>query len=72
LYGFASTNERKNGVDTIFQFVCANDDVTYCLNGDTEKGVFRKKNQPFSVQAKIEGKGKESITHWFTIIPSGK
>lgn len=69
LYGFASTNERNNGIPTRYKFVCANEDVTYCLDGDTSRGVFRKKGQPFEVQAKVEGEGKESITKWFTIIP---
>ncbi|MDF7801807.1 hypothetical protein P4C99_20175 [Pontiellaceae bacterium B1224] len=69
LYGFASTNERDNGVPTNYKFVCKNEDVTYCMGGDTDKGTFRKKGEPFFVQAKVAGKGKESITSWFTIVP---
>ncbi|MBB3209255.1 hypothetical protein FHS27_005095 [Rhodopirellula rubra] len=72
LYGFASTNERTNGKDTVYDFVCLDNDVTYCLNGNAKKGVSVKKGQPFKVQAKVEGQGKESITKWFTIIPSDK
>lgn len=72
LSGFASTNERKNGKDTIYDFVCSDEDVTYCLNGKSKEGVFRKKGQPFRVQAKVEGEDKASITKWFTIIPSDK
>ena len=70
LHGFASTNERENGVPTIYDFVCANEDVTYYSAGDPEKSVFRKKGQPLRVYAKVDGKGKESITQWFTIVPN--
>jgi hypothetical protein len=72
LYGFASTNERDNGVPTDYKFVCENEDVTYCMDGDTDKGAFRKKGEPFEVQAKVAGKGKETITRWFTIVPKKK
>ena len=69
IYGFASTNERENGIETSYKFVCGNEDVTYCPEGDTSKGVFRKRGQPFLVQAKIPGEGKKSITQWFIIVP---
>lgn len=69
LYGFASTNERDNGVPTSYNFSCTNEDVTYYPEGDTSKGEFRRRGEPFQVQAKIRGKGKESITRWFTIVP---
>ena len=70
LYGFASTNERKNGKPTTYDFVCSDTDVTYYPNGNTKKGVFVKKRQPFTVQAKVEGEDKKSITKWFTIVPA--
>lgn len=69
LYGFASTNERTNGKPTNYEFICEDKDVTYYLNGDTKKGEFRKKGEPFLVKAKEKGKGKESITKWLTIVP---
>jgi len=58
LYGFASTNERTNGIETIYEFICTNDDVTYYLNGDKENEVKRKQGEPFRIQAKMEGEGK--------------
>ena len=70
LYGFASSNERTNGKETIFNFVCSNVDATYYLYGKSDKAVFRKKGKPFAVQAKDESIGKKSITHWFTIVPA--
>ena len=70
LYGFASTNERTNGKETKYKFVCTDQDVTYYLNGDQEKGVFRKKGEAFEVQAKVKGEGKPSITKWFTMEPA--
>lgn len=70
LYGFASTNERTNGKETKYEFVCTDKDMTYYPNGNEKKGVFRKKGQPFEVQAKIKGKGKSSITQWFTMSPA--
>lgn len=69
LYGFASTNERTNGKPTRYKFVCKNEDVTYGLNGNKEKGEFRKKGEPFWVQAKDESGEKKFITKWFTIVP---
>jgi hypothetical protein len=69
LYGFASTNERTNGKETLYRFVCNNEDVTYCLNGNPKKGVFRQRGEPFEIQAKIDEEGKKSITRWFTILP---
>ncbi len=69
LYGFASTNERTNGKPTSYKFICKNEDVTYCLNGDLEKGEFRKKGEIFWVQAKDESGNKRFITKWFTIVP---
>jgi len=70
LYGFASTNERSNGKETLYKFTCKNTDVTYFINGDEKIGVFKKKGESFEIQAKVEGEGKKSITHWFTIVPS--
>ncbi|MDF7808538.1 hypothetical protein P4E94_13890 [Pontiellaceae bacterium B12219] len=72
LYGFASTNERDNGIPTSYKFVCEDQAVTYCMEGDPDKGIFRKKGESFEVQAKVAGKGKESITRWFTIVPKKK
>ncbi|MDF7824025.1 hypothetical protein P4B35_08370 [Pontiellaceae bacterium B12227] len=69
LYGFASTNERTNGKPTRYKFVCKNEDVTYCLNGNTDEGEFREKGKPFWVTAKDESGEKKTITKWFTIIP---
>jgi hypothetical protein len=69
LYGFASTNERDNGIATRYKFICANEDVTYCPNGNTKKGVFRKKGEPYEVQTKISGDEKKTRTQWFTIVP---
>ena len=70
LYGFASTNERTNGKATKYKFVCTDQDMTYYPEGDEEKGVFRKRGEPYEVQAKIKGKGKPSITQWFTMSPA--
>lgn len=72
LHGFASTNERGNGVETIYRFVCTDEDATYYLEGDAKQGVFIKKGEAFQVQAKIPGQGKKSITQWFTIVPASK
>ncbi len=69
LYGFAGTNERTNGKPTRYKFVCRNEDVTYCLNGNRKKGEFRKKGEPFWVQAKDDSGEKKTITRWFTIVP---
>ena len=70
LYGFASTNERTNGKETKYKFVCTDQDATYYPNGDKEKGIFKKRGEPYEVQAKIKGKGKPSITQWFTVVPA--
>ena len=69
LYGFASTNERTNGKPTSYKFVCKNEDVTYCLNGNKEEAEFREKGEAFWVQAKDDSGEKKTITKWFTIVP---
>ena len=72
LYGFASTNERTNGKETKYKFICSDEDVTYYPSGDLKKGIFKKRGEPYEIQAKVEGEGKKSITKWFTIVPTKK
>jgi len=70
-HGFASTNERKNGVETVYHFICEDKDVTYYMSDDRKNGVFRKRGEVFEVKAKVYNKNhtkeKESMTKWFTM-----
>jgi len=74
IHGFASTNERNNGKETVYHFICEDKDMTYYINGERDKGVFCKKGTPFKIQAKIKQDDhtaeKKTMTHWFTIEPS--
>ncbi len=72
LHGFASTNERSNGVTTSYHFVCEDKDVTYYIDGERKNGVFRKRGEPFELVALKKddrGNDKSEITKWVTIRP---
>jgi len=72
LHGFASTNERKNGVATVYKFVCEDKDVTYYISDDREKGGFREKGEPFEAKAKVYNEDytveKKSMIDWGEMI----
>ncbi|MBN2164574.1 MAG: hypothetical protein JXR25_07040 [Pontiellaceae bacterium] len=55
LHGFVGCAERENGIPSEYRFVCMNEDVTYYPDGNMAEGQFRKRDEPFTIQAKALG-----------------